>query len=150
MVYEKYSRQSLPSKEYRELLGSAICVFNSNNSFVIENILRNDVTGRYNWHELIDYTSGELSEPVKKTITQNSNTVIARKFNEIIEIRNRIMHSFQVTAPKGKGISDDKDNQILATKYKDGKQAYITKEFLYDFIEKNDVLSSELHKFRGY
>src|SRR5699024_141758 len=141
---------SLPSKEYRELLGSAICVFNSNNSFVIENSLRNDVSGRYNWHELIDYTSGELSEPVKKTITQNSNTVIARKFNEIIEIRNRIMQSFQTTAPKRTGIDNDKDNQIIDTKYKDGKQAYITNEFLYDFSEKNDVLSSELHKFKEY
>ena len=36
IMYENYTRQSLPSKEYRELLGSAICVFNSNNSFIIE------------------------------------------------------------------------------------------------------------------
>ena len=27
-MYEPYTRQSLPDKEYRELLGSAICVFN--------------------------------------------------------------------------------------------------------------------------
>ena len=33
-MYENYTRQSLPTKEYRELLGSAICVFNSNNSFI--------------------------------------------------------------------------------------------------------------------
>ena len=38
-MYENYTRQSLPSRKYRELLGSAVCVFNSNNSFVIENIL---------------------------------------------------------------------------------------------------------------
>lgn len=38
-MYEHYSRQCLPSKKYRELLGSAVCVFNSNNSFIIENIL---------------------------------------------------------------------------------------------------------------
>ena len=38
-MYEEYTRQSLPSKIYRELLGSAMCVFNSNNCFVIENIL---------------------------------------------------------------------------------------------------------------
>ena len=41
-MYEEYSRQALPSKKYRELLGSALCVFNSNNAFVIENILRVD------------------------------------------------------------------------------------------------------------
>lgn len=38
-MYEAYTRQSLPSKKYRELLGSALCVFNSNNSFMIENII---------------------------------------------------------------------------------------------------------------
>ena len=39
VMYEKYSRQALPEKDYRELLGTAICVFNSNNAFVIENII---------------------------------------------------------------------------------------------------------------
>jgi hypothetical protein len=149
-LYEDYSRQALPSRKYRELLGSAICVFNSNNAFIIENILTNDETDEYNWHQLIDRTSGELLEPVKNTITKNSNTIIAKKFSEIIGIRNRIMHSFQVTAPRGSGLSDDVDNQILATKYKNGKQAYITQEFLYDFIKKNGELSNELHKFRGH
>lgn len=33
-MYEPYTRQSLPSKEYRELLGSALCVFSSNNGFI--------------------------------------------------------------------------------------------------------------------
>ena len=41
-MYESYSQQALPSKEYRELLGSSLCVFNSNNSFLIENILKYD------------------------------------------------------------------------------------------------------------
>ena len=34
-MYEDYTRQALPSKYYRELLGSAMCVFNSNNAFII-------------------------------------------------------------------------------------------------------------------
>lgn len=149
-LYEDYSRQVLPSRKYRELLGSAICVFNSNNAFIIENILNNDETEEYNWHQLIDRNSGELLESVKNTITKNLNTNIAKKFSEIIEIRNRIMHSYQVTAPRGSGLSDDVDNQILGTKYKNGRQAYITQEFLYDFIKKNDELSNELQKFRGH
>ena len=37
-MYENYTRQALPPKEYRELLGSAIFVFNSNNAFILENI----------------------------------------------------------------------------------------------------------------
>ncbi len=68
-MYEEYSRQALPSKEYRELLGTAVCVFNSNNQFIIENILRID-NSNYNWYELTDRTSGELSEPIKGTITK--------------------------------------------------------------------------------
>lgn len=148
-MYESYSRQALPSKKYRELLGSALCVFNSNNGFIIENILSSDETDEYSWHQLIDCTSGELSEPVKNTITKYSNTIIAKRFNELIAIRNRIMHSFQVTARIGSDLSDDVDNQILATKYKKGKQEYITEDFLFDFIKKNENLSSQLHKFRG-
>lgn len=34
-MYENDSKQSLPAKEYRELLGSALCVFSSNNGFRI-------------------------------------------------------------------------------------------------------------------
>ena len=77
---ESYTRQALPSKKYRELIGTAICVFNSNNSFVIENILRADQTGKYEWHKLIDETSGDLAPAIKKTITASSNTTIAKLF----------------------------------------------------------------------
>lgn len=42
-MYESYSRQALPRAKYRGLLGSAICVFNSNNDFIVENILNYDV-----------------------------------------------------------------------------------------------------------
>lgn len=149
-MFEEYSRQALPSKKYRELLGTAVCAFNANNAFIIENVLTNDKPGQYNWHQLIDLTSGRLLEPVKRTITKNSNAVIMTKFSDIIDVRNRIMHSFQVTAPVGSEISDDEDNQILATKYKDGRQEYITEQFLYKFIKDNEDLSLELHNFRGY
>lgn len=149
-MYESYSRQAFPSKKYRELLGSAVCAFNSNNNFIIENILNNDTQETYNWHTLIDCTSGELSKPIKDTITKKSNSKIAKKFNKIIFLRNRIMHSFQATAPEGSCLSDDKDNQILVTKYRDGTQEYITEEFLYSFIRENEDLSSDLHRFRGH
>lgn len=48
----QYSRQSLPSKQYRLLLGTALSVFSSNNGFIIENILNTDSS--YSWYELID------------------------------------------------------------------------------------------------
>lgn len=32
-MYKNYARQSLPAKEYLELLGAALCAFSSNNGF---------------------------------------------------------------------------------------------------------------------
>ena len=140
-MYENYTRQSLPSKDYRELLGSAICVFNSNNSFIIENILRYDSTNTYSWHQLIDLESGKLFKPIKETITKNSNTQIAMLFEDIIAKRNRIIHSFQITY---------QGNQILATKDKNNNQFIITSKYLLDFISQNEELSTKLHTFRGF
>ena len=139
-MYEKYTRQSLPSKRYRELLGSAMCVFNSNNSFVIENILNNQ--DHYSWYDLIDMESGRLFKPINGAITKVSNTEIAFLFQEIVNKRNRIVHSFQIT---------DKDNeQRLATKDKNNEQFIITEEYLLLFISENEKLSIMLHSFRGY
>lgn len=148
-MYEKYSRQSLPTEEYRALLGSAICVFNSNNAFIIENILRNDEDKKYNWFELIDLESGKLCynkdkspSPIKATI---ANEEIDTLFTEIVGMRNRIMHSFQIT--------DKVDNeQKLATKTKspENKQFIITKDYLMEFIKLNEKLCDLLHHFRGY
>lgn len=139
-MYEEYSRQAMPSKHYRELLGAAICVFNSNNQFVIENILRIDNLN-YNWYELIDKTSGQLLVPVKETITKNSDSKIAELFSSLVFSRNRIIHSFQIT---------ENDEQILRTKTKRHEQFNITEEYLLKFIKENENLSSMLHTFRGH
>jgi len=139
-MYEEYSRQALPSRRYREFLGSALCVFNSNNSFVIENILNND--NNYTWFNLIDMESGQLFKPIKETITKASDTNIACLFEEIVTKRNRIIHSFQIT---------DKDGeQRLATKDKKHKQYVITEDYLLLFLGENEKLSSMLHSFRGH
>lgn len=140
-MYEKYSRQALPSKEYRELLGSALCVFNSNNAFIIENILRVN-NKKYNWAALIDMTSGELCPIVQKTISTVENNKIYDEFFYLKTIRDRIVHSYQIT--------DENGSQLLATKDKNNNQYIITEEYLLDFIKQNEVLSSELHNFRGY
>lgn len=141
-MYENYTRQSLPTKEYRELLGSAICVFNSNNSFIIENILREDGERNYSWYDLIDKTSGQLKAAINDTITTKAGSEIAQIFSDLVDKRNRIIHSFQIT-------NDDKE-QILATKDKQHNQFVITKEYLLDFIKGNEVLSDKLYTFRGY
>lgn len=141
-MYESYSKQALPEKNYRELLGTAMCVFNSNNSFVIENILNNDDKDNYNWHNLIDRTSGKLVTAIKETITKKSNTEIADLFVSLVDKRNRIIHSFQITDKTGV--------QVLSTKEKNGEQYIITEKFLLEFIKGNDELSGLLHKFRGH
>lgn len=141
-MYEKYTRQALPSKEYRELLGSAICVFNSNNAFIIENILREDTSNKYNWWDLIDKTSGQLNSPIEKTITAKAGPEIANDFKDIVEMRNRIIHSFQITGEDGE--------QCLATKHKDGQQEVVNEDYLMKFIQLNDSLCSKLYEFRGF
>lgn len=141
-MYENYSRQSLPSKKYRELLGSAICVFNSNNAFIIENILKRDLSDEYSWQNLIDRTSGKLKGPIEKTISSNTNEPIATLFEEITNKRNRIVHSFRIT--------NKENEQSLATKEKNGDQFEITEDYLLEFIKLNGKLSSMLHDFRGY
>lgn len=98
---------------------------------------------KYNWFELIDKTSGNLLPVINETITRVTlNDKISIMFNELVNTRNRIIHSFQ--------ISDEYGNQLLATKEKNGNQYRITEEMLFQFIKKNEILSSELHKFRGY
>jgi len=141
-MYEDYTSQALPSKSYRELLGSAICVFNSNNAFIIENILKNDNKSQYNWYNLTDRISGCLKSPIREIIIKTSENSIANLFDSICEKRNRIIHSFQITDTDGE--------QRLATKNKNNTQYVITEGFLKDFIQENEQLSTELHRFRGY
>lgn len=139
-MYEDYTRQALPSKKYRELMGSAICVFNSNNQFVIENILRID-SSNYDWYNLIDKTSGGLLESIKQTISVSAGDEISIAFGKLVKKRNRIIHSFQIT---------ENEEQILRTKNRENEQFNITEDYLLDFIEENENLSLLLHRLRGY
>ena len=143
-MYESYTRQSLPAKEYRELLGTALCVFNSNNGFIIENIIRTNTS--FDWYELIDKESGLLRTIISETISKGCDTTeIEDLFLKIVSMRNRIIHSFRITSNSGE--------QVLATKSrkKEGNiQFEITEEYLMDFIKKNEMLSDLLHQYRGY
>lgn len=143
-MYEKYTNQSLPTKEYRELLGSALCVFSSNNGFMIENIIKTDAS--MDWYELIDKVSGELRSIISDTISSKSgSTEIEELFMDIVRMRNRIIHGFRITSSNGE--------QVLATKTKKeygNIQCEITEEYLMDFIKKNERLSNLLHDYRGY
>lgn len=143
------TRQSLPDEEYLKLLGIAICVFNSNNAFVIENLLKLDTDGKEDWYKLIDKESGQLQDKIHKFFCGHAKgSKVEDLFCvQIVPMRNRIIHGFQITV---------NEEQILATKYRKNdkkhpnEQFYITKEYLFDFIEKNQQLSDLLHEIRGY
>lgn len=142
-MYENYTRQSLPERDYRELLGTALCVFNANNQFIIENILK--ISGdQHNWWELMDKTSGSILHKVM--IEQYGDIVpenIIEFFNILVKKRDRIVHSFQTT------YSMDTEEQILATKDpKTDEQFIITREYMMDFIKENDKLNDMLYKLR--
>ncbi len=139
-MYEPFTRQSLPSKEYRELLGTALCVFSSNNGFFIENILRYETDDALSWYELIDKVSGKLPQIADRLMVDEQGQEIVQLFREIVEMRNRIIHSFRITDKEGE--------QSLATKTKDNIQFEISESFLMEFIRKNDNLASMLYELR--
>ena len=141
-MYESYTRLSLPTKEYRELLGTALCTFSSNNSFFIENLLRYDANGTLSWYELIDKESGKLPEIAKRILVDERGQAIIELFQKTVKMRNRIIHSFRITNKDGE--------QSLATKTKDNIQFEITEAYLMEFIRENDDLSNMLHELRGW
>jgi len=139
-MYEAYTRQALPSKQYRELLGSAICVFNANNAFVIENILCIDTESRYNWYDLIDMTSGKLKGPMAKTITKKAGSDIAELFTNLVKKGIGLFTAFKLRIRMGINDLLQKNNNIQ----------YVTaEEYLLGFIRDNQVLCSALHKLSG-
>lgn len=99
----------------------------------------------FNWYKLIDYSAGQLKQSIENTISKNDNGVIFELFENLVNRRNRIIHSFQITS-KG-------NEQILATKekIKDGNDQFIiSKEYLMEFVKDNEKLSELLYEYRGY
>lgn len=137
------TRQSLPPEDHLALLGACLCAFNSNNAFIIENILGSD---EYNlsWYDLVDLEAGRLRPHVENIITKKSGSVsIANLFNEVVSMRNRIIHSFQITVDDGM--------QMLATKVKKTHEQFlITEDYLVSFLKKNEQLCDLLHEYRGW
>lgn len=142
-MYREKVKISLPDEEYIDLLGTSIAVFSSNNGFVIENTLHTD--SKLDWFKLIDLESGRLRSIISKTITVKSGSdEIENLFMEIVEMRNRIVHGFRITS--------EENEQVMATKLpepKGGGQFVITKDYLRDFIQKNEKMSDLLYDYRG-
>ena len=122
-------------------LGAAISVFNSSNAFAIENFLNEPVEDT--WHQLINKTSGKLLKRVKNRFEKRGAPRVPELFDELVEKRDRIVHSYRIT--------DSNGEQILATRERlTDRQFIVTEEYLMDFIKRNEELSDELHKLRGF
>jgi hypothetical protein len=88
--------------------------------------------------------SGKVLNDALKPIKNLCGEHIYQQFGELVKMRNRIIHSFQIT--------DSSGEQILATKEQEkngNRQFHITEKYLLDFIEKNEALSDCLHQLRG-
>mgnify|MGYP000053593778 FL=1 len=138
-MYEKYTRMSLPDREYRLLLASAIYTFNTNNAQMVKFLIKYGNLDEKEWYRLMDCESGKLKREICKLISpercKNINE-ISDFFGILVEKRNRIIHSFPTTNNYGE--------QMLRTKEKSnsGDNQYdITKEELMDFIKQNEKMS---------
>ncbi len=138
-MYESYTKQSLPTKKYRELLGSAICVFNSNTGFLIELLL--NINPKLSWYSLIDENEQRFQQEVDKCF-KNIDLSVADSYRELAKKRNRILHSFRIT--------NEKNIQVLATKARspENNQFEITEQYLLDFIRQNEKFSNLLYSHR--
>lgn len=142
-MYENYTKQALPEKYYRELLGTALCVFNSNTAFIIKTILRMDNSGKYDWYKLTDLESGKLRPSVHNVISTKYGSAVENLFVDLVKRRNRIIHSYRIT--------NSSNQQVLATKtlVEDGNEQFeITEDYLMEFIKLNEQLSIMLNTIR--
>lgn len=145
-MYEEYTRMSLPDRDYRLLLASAIYTFNTNNEEMVKFLMKYGNLDEKEWYRLMDCESGRLKEKICKLISpeqcKNINE-ISDFFGILVEKRNRIIHSFPVTSNSGE--------QILRTKEKisAGNNQYdITKEKLLKFIKQNQMMSDIFQKLK--
>lgn len=53
-MYEKYTRMSLPDREYRLLLASAIYTFNTNNAQMVKFLIKYGNLDEKEWYRLMD------------------------------------------------------------------------------------------------
>ena len=138
-MYETFTKQALPSKEYRELLGTAICVYNSNTSFLIENLRHKN--NFLSWYELLDKQGNKLQIEIEKELNEIAPD-ICEKYKKLTQKRNRIIHSFQITY---------KNEQILSTKTysPENIQFLINKDYLLSFIKESEVLSTMLYNLKN-
>ena len=83
----------------------------------------------YTWNDLIDRNSGNLRWPIRQTIAKTSPD-IAQTFEDLVDVRNRIAHSYQTLDKSGSPV-------LAARDHKTGRITILTEKYLRDFITKN-------------
>lgn len=137
---ESYCRQSLPKRKSRELVGTAICVINQNNSLIIEIYMKANNIKQNEWYHFMKCTSGELKKEVKWFFEKDEEgKEIIQEFEKLVDMRNRIVHCFQYTG---------NEEQKLRTVTRDKKQYDIDDDYLLNFIKLNNELNEKLSNYR--
>ena len=96
----------------------------------------------YDWWKLTDLEAGRLRQTIHNVISTRCGDEIETLFVDLIQRRNRIIHSYRIT--------NSSKEQVLATKVKGtGIQFEITEEYLLEFIKQNDILSNRLNNLRN-
>ena len=140
----KITRQSTSDDEFLYLLGVSQWVFNANCSFIIEMIDKEHHNNSNElWNKLIELTAGRLLNYKNKIIAILGRDIY-NLFAELVDDRNSIIHSI----PTGEKV----DDYVISIYRNDTKNKYVKvdKNFLKNFIQKNEELSNAIHKFRGY
>lgn len=153
-MYEKYSRQPVPSRKYREILGAALYIFNSNYDFLVEDILhikeKLQLNDKIDWWNLMNLEAGKLKQklqqdpaftPYKKVLKHHPE--LMQEFNYLKNTRNRIVHGFTATSNHNSQVP-----ALYSLNPKTKEQEEITEEYLLNFIKMNESFNLKLYTFR--
>ena len=145
MYRSNLTRQSLTDSDLLILLGISQWVFNSNCHFVIEMIDKeHHGNSDVSWFEFLSLTAGQINNNYADIINTVLGVEISELFHDLINRRNKIMHSF----PTG----EKPDGYPIPMYRKSINDPYISidKKYLEQFIADNSELSSKINEKRSH
>ena len=115
-MYENYTKQALPERHYRELLGTALYVFNTNCEFIIEIVRRLGIPEKYDWYKAL-YT--DVTKNLSPIETSNAKFIKALESggeaSETKEKQTSCDEAFEVSIVDPSGPTNIRDKPSGAT-----------------------------------
>jgi hypothetical protein len=131
----------MPDGDLVKLIGISTIAFNSNLQFLIKNYLTKSENSDDDWWTLTDIEAGQIRRRTKDFLIENGFDEIDAVFNDLVNKRNRIIHSFSVTCQDGTQGLNTLDR-------KTHNQFQIDEQYLHEFIVDNQGFSDLLYKMR--